>query len=537
MVDAVVIGSGPNGLVAANSLVDAGWSVLVLEAAPEPGGAVRTGELTLPGFQHDLFSAFYPLAAASPVLQAMRLEEYGLRWCRAPIALAHPLADGRCASLAADVDVTASSLSAFSPRDGDAWQTMFDGWLRVSQDVVGAIFSGVPPVKPLTRLGGRLGPMGTLRLVRHALLPVRRMAEELFDGEGGALLLGGNALHADLCPEAAGSGLYGWLLSCLGQQHGFPVPAGGAGRLSAALVKRLTSLGGVVQCNAPVVEVVVRGGRAVAVRTSAGETIDAKRAVLADVAAPALYGGLVGPGHLPPGLLDDLTRFQWDMSTVKVDWALDGPVPWNAPDARRAGTVHIADDFDNLTEFAAHIAMGRLPARPFLLFGQQSLADPSRSPAGTETAWAYTHVPRSIKADAAGILPTDYDNDKPRWLEGFVDRMEQRVEALAPGFRGLIKGRHVFSPASMEETNSNLAAGAINGGTSQLHQQLVFRPIPGAGRPETPIASLYLASAAAHPGGGVHGAAGANAARAALLPGARTRAALLGRGSPRRLYR
>jgi phytoene dehydrogenase-like protein len=289
-----------------------------------------------------------------------------------------------------------------------------------------------------------------------------------------------------------------------------------------------------VQCDLPVIEVVVRGGRAVAVRTSTGETIDAERAVLADVAAPALYGGLVGRDHLPPSFLKDLTRFQWDMSTVKVDWALEGLVPWNAPEARQAGTVHIADDFDNLTEFAATIAMGRLPARPFLLFGQQSLADPSRSPAGTETAWAYTHVPRSIKGDAAGVLPTD--DTSSRWLEGFVDRMEQRVEALAPGFRKLIRGRHVFSPSSMEEADSNLVAGAINGGTSQLHQQLVFRPVPGAGRPETPIAGLYLASAAAHPGGGVHGAAGANAARAALLPAPRARAALFGRGSPRRLF-
>ena len=528
--DAVVIGAGPNGLVAANRLADAGWSVVVLEAAAEPGGAVRTGELTVPGFRHDLFSAFYPLAKASPAIRELALEAHGLRWCHAPLALAHPLRDGRCASISTDVAVSAESLSRFAPGDGEAWMRMVSQWDRISEPFLGALLGGFPPLRHAGRLLADLGGMGSLRLARHALLPVRRMTEELFEGVGAGLLLGGSALHTDLSPEAAGSGLYGWLLACLAQQVGFPVPEGGAGSLTSALVQRLESRCGEVLCDSRVEEVVIRGGRAVAVRLAGGDSVDARRAVLADVNATMLYCHLVGEDHLPPGFLDDLERFQWDTSTVKVDWALSRPVPWSSPEAADAGTVHVADDFNNLTEFSAHLAMGLLPARPFLLFGQQSRADPSRSPEGTETAWAYTHVPRKLLGDAAGRIDLSGGHEEARWLQPFVERIEERVEALAPGFRSTILGRHCFAPVGMEAENPNLDLGAINGGTSQLHQQLVFRPLPGAGRPETPIAGLFLASSSAHPGGGVHGAPGANAARAALLPFGRARARLIGRG-------
>lgn len=528
MHDAVVIGAGVNGLVAANDLADAGWSVTVLEAGPEPGGAVRTGELTVPGFRHDLFSAFYPLAAVSPPLRRLRLEEHGLRWRRAPLVLAHPLPDGRCATISTELDATASSVAQFAPGDGDAWRDMVARWRPVAAPLVDALFRPFPPVVPAARLAARLGALGTARFARHLLLPARRMTEELFGGVGAGLLLGGNALHADLSPESAGSGLFGWLLCCLAQEHGYPVPEGGAARLTDALVRRLSARGGTVSCARPVVEVVVRRGRALGVRTADGEVVEARRAVVADVPAPALYGRLVGVEHLPAGLLADVARFQWDMGTVKVDWALDGPVPWEAEDARRAGTVHVADDFDNLTEFAAEIAMHRLPARPFLIFGQQSVSDPTRSPPGTETAWAYTHVPRTVVADAAGTL--EVVGGEPSWLDGFVDRIESRLEARAPGFRSLVRGRHVSGPGGLEAADANLVGGAINGGTSQLHQQLFLRPVPGSGRAETPVRGLYLASASAHPGGGVHGAAGANAARAALGRGVRVRAGLLGRG-------
>ncbi|MFE6286386.1 phytoene desaturase family protein [Streptomyces sp. NPDC057877] len=514
MPDAVVIGSGPNGLVAANLLADAGWSVEVLEAQPEPGGAVRHDGEVAPGFVNDLFSSFYPLAAASPVLTGLRLADHGLRWAHAPHVLAHPLTDGSCAVLDRDVGTTAASLDAFAPGDGAAWDRLHAVWDRYRADILDALFTPFPPIRAGARLALRLRAGGGLRLARTLVLPVRRMGEEEFRGAGGGLLLAGNALHADLAPEAAGSGGFGWLMSMLGQTYGFPAPVGGAGALTAALVHRLRTRGGTLRCGQRVERVVVRGRRAVGVRTAGGETLAARRAVLADVSAPALYGGLVAPEHLPDQLLADLRRFQWDFATFKVDWALDGPVPWRCAEAAGAGTVHLADGLDELTRFAAQIAMRQVPDRPFTLLGQMTTTDPVRSPRGTESAWAYTHVPRDIRADAGDEGITGRWDDRERQL--MADRVERQVERFAPGFRALIRARRVLAPPTLQSLDANLEGGAINGGTAAMHQQLVFRPVPGTGRPETPVAGLFLASAAAHPGGGVHGAPGANAARAAL---------------------
>ncbi|MER5359970.1 NAD(P)/FAD-dependent oxidoreductase [Streptomyces sp. NPDC002785] len=514
MVDAVVIGSGPNGLVAANLLVDAGWSVEVLEAQDEPGGAVRSDRGVHPDYVNDLFSSFYPLAAASPVLAGLDLAQEGLRWSHAPHVLAHPLLDGGCALLDRDWRVTAEALDRFSAGDGQAWEDLCHLWDRVGDDLVRALLSPFPPLRAAASLTARLRVAGGLRLARSLILPARRLGEEEFSGEGGRLLLAGNALHADLAPEASGSGGFGWLMSMLGQNHGFPVPVGGAGSLTSALVRRLNSRGGAVHCRNRVTEVVVQQGRAVGVRTAQGEAIPARKAVLADVSAPSLFRELVSPEHLPSRAFDDLKRFQWDFATVKVDWALDRPVPWSNPMVSSAGTVHLAEGVDELTWFASQIAMGRIPDRPFILLGQMTTADATRSPRGTESAWAYTHVPQHVKADAGPNGLTG------RWdaheQELMADRIEEQVERYAPGFRTTIRARRVLGPPALEEADSNLRRGAINGGTAGLHQQLVFRPVPGTGRPEAPISGLYLASASAHPGGGVHGAPGANAARAAI---------------------
>ncbi|NEY34096.1 NAD(P)-binding protein [Streptomyces sp. PRKS01-65] len=524
MPDAVVIGAGPNGLVAANLLADAGWSVEVLEAQPEPGGAVRHDSGVDPDFVSDVFSSFYPLAAASPVLAGLGLTEHGLRWSHAPHVLAHPLGDGTCAVLDRRVDTTADSLEGFAAGDGAAWRRLYEVWESLRPDILDALFTPFPPVRATARLAARLRSAGGLRLARSLVLPVRRLGEEEFRGAGGRLLLAGNALHADLAPEAAGSGGYGWLMSMLGQTYGFPVPVGGSGALTDALVRRLRARGGTLRCGQRVSRVVVRDRRAVAVRTADGETVPARRAVLADVSVPDLYGGLVEPEHLPAQVLDDLERFQWDFATFKVDWALDGPVPWKAEDAARAGTVHLADGVDELTRFAAQIAMRQVPDRPFTLFGQMTTADPCRSPRGTESAWAYTHIPHDIRADAGEEGITG------RWdareQEIMADRVERQVERFAPGFRQLVRARRILAPPTLQSLDANLRGGAINGGTTALHQQLFFRPVPGTGRPETAVAGLFLASAGAHPGGGVHGAPGANAARAALrrhFPPGRTR--------------
>ncbi|MCX5205550.1 NAD(P)/FAD-dependent oxidoreductase [Streptomyces sp. NBC_00237] len=514
MPDAVVIGSGPNGLVAANLLADAGWQVTVLEAQDQPGGAVRSDRAVHPDYVSDVFSAFYPLAAASPVIGALGLDRYGLRWSHAPHVLAHPLPDGRCAVLDRDREVTAGSLDGFAPGDGQAWRELCAGWDRVGGPVLDALFTPFPPVRSGAALAARVRAAGGLRFVRELLLPVRRLGEEKFAGEGGRLLLAGNALHADLAPEAAGSGGFGWLMSMLGQSHGFPVPVGGAGALTDALVARLRERGGDVYCGRQVTEVVVRGGRALGVRTADGEAVRARHAVLADVSAPQLYRELVASAHLPSRVHDDLRRFAWDFATFKVDWALEGPVPWTASEAAGAGTVHLTDGVDDLTRFAAQLATGRVPDRPFLLFGQMTTADPSRSPTGTESAWAYTHVPQEVRGDAGDSrISGSWDKGEQ---EAMADRMEEQVERYAPGFRDRVRDRRVLAPPTLQAANANLRNGAINGGTASLHQQLVWRPVPGTGRPETPVRGLYLASASAHPGGGVHGAPGANAARAAL---------------------
>ncbi|MEU6577949.1 NAD(P)/FAD-dependent oxidoreductase [Streptomyces sp. NPDC046805] len=514
MSDALVIGAGPNGLVAANILADHGWSVEVLEAQDTPGGAVRSDRGLHPDYVNDHCSSFYPLAAASPVIDRLDLGHEGLRWSHAPHVLAHPLPDGRCAVLDRDREVTADSLDGFAEGDGQSWREQCRTWERAGAGLLAALFAPMPPLKGPVSLGLRLRAGGALRLARRMLLPVRRLGEEEFDGEGGRLLLAGNALHADLGPEAAGSGGFGWLLAMLGQTYGFPVPVGGASALTDALVRRLERRGGSVRCGERVTEVVVAGGRAVGVRTADGESIPVRRAVLADVSAPDLYGRLVAPDHLPERVRQDLRRFQWDFATFKVDWALDGPVPWTAGKTAGAGTVHIADDVDDLTRFAAQIAMGLVPDRPFLLLGQMTTADPTRSPDGTESAWAYTHLPRDIRGDAAddGLTGTWDQSER----ETMADRIERRVEQYAPGFRDRIVSRRILAPTTFQAEDANLDAGAINGGTTSLHQQAVFRPVPGTGRPETPIHGLYLASASAHPGGGVHGAPGANAAHAAL---------------------
>ena len=249
-------------------------------------------------------------------------------------------------------------------------------------------------------------------------------------------------------------------------------------------------------------------------RTATGDVVAVRRAVLADVGAPALYGDLLAPEHVPARVRDGLRRWQAADATVKVDWALSSPIPWSDPAVAPAGTVHIGDSMDELSLATFHLATGHVPAKPFLLVGQMTTTDPTRSPPGTESAWAYTHVPQRIRGDAGP------DGIKGVWDEretaAFVDRMEDRMEAYAPGFRDRVVARHVFTPPDLEAADANLVGGDVNGGTAQLHQQFVFRPFGGLGRAETPIPGLYLASASAHPGGGVHGACGANAARAAI---------------------
>jgi len=468
--DAIVIGAGPNGLVAAGRLADAGLEVLVLEAAGTPGGAAKTAELVEPGFRHDVFSSFYPLGAASPALAALELD---VRWRRAPLALAHPARDGSCAVLSRDLDETLASLG----RDARAWRELWELWRRVGPALVAGLATPFPAPGLALRALPALPVLGA---------SVRRVARRFRD-DGAARLFAGNVMHADLHAGSPAGGLYGLMLAMLGHEVGWPCVEGGAGSLADALVRRFR---GEVSCGRRVERVLVRGGRVAGVRVD-GEELRA-RVVVAAIDAPQLFA-LVGSALLPARLRLAARVFRWDWATVKVDWTLDGPIPWSAEGARRAAVVHVADSFAELEQQARELDAGRVPARPFLLVGQYAAADETRAPAGKDTAWAYTHLPRGGPVD------------------GLVERMEERVEELAPGFGGLVRGRHVLGPADLERLNPSLDGGAIGGGTARLSAQRVL-----LSRPETGIDGLYLGSASAYPGPGVHGGPGWIAAGAAL---------------------
>ena len=501
--DAIIVGAGHNGLVAANMLLDAGWSVVVLEATPQPGGAVRSGYVTAPGYLSDLFSSFYPLGYASPILRDLGLDAYGLQWTQSPDVLTHLLPDGRAATLNTDLARTMASVEQFAEGDGERWRNAFDDWCVTSGAMLNTIMSPFPPVRAGVDVVRKLRAPGSLRLARRLLLSVRELASELFRGEGAALLMAGCALHTDLSPEEAGGGVYGWLLAMLGQESGWPVPVGGAQKITDALVARIEQHGGKIVYEAPAERVLVARGRAMGVRTAGGVDYRARKAVLADVPAPALYLDMVGARWLPPRLVEDLAHFRWDGATVKVDWAVQTRMPWKNPAAADSGTVHLGADLNGLTKYSAQLASNEMPPNPFMLMGQMTVADPSHSPAGTESLWAYTHLPHR-------------EHWEPDEIAEHVERMEAVVEAHAPGFRQQVVGRNVFSPADLQREDPSLVGGALGGGTAAAFQQLFLRPVPSLGRADTPVDRLYLASASAHPGGGVHGAPGSNAARAAL---------------------
>ncbi len=512
--DAIVIGSGPNGLVAANHLVDAGWSVLVLEGQPELGGAVRSARDVHEDFVHDTFSAFYPLAGASPTIESFGLEDHGLSWRHAPAVLGHPLPDGSWALLDRDRQLTASWFDDARPGDGDAWLALCDTWDVIGPHLLKGLLTPFPPLR--AGLGGllRLPKVGGLRFVQDLLTPVVDLGRKRFGGDAPRVLLAGNAGHTDIPLDAPGSGLMGLLMTMLGQTVGFPVPEGGAGGLTQALARRLRASGGEICCSAVVDHIGTSGGRASTVHTTAGETYLARRAVVATVVAPTLYAELLDHDDVPLRVRRGMENFQLDPSTIKVDWALSGPVPWHSQPVKAPGTLHIADGVHDMVAALGQVSAGLVPARPFMLAGQMTTTDPTRSPAGTESMWAYTHVPQQTGGDAGDEgLTGRWDHGE---LDRFADRMQARFEKLAPGFGSRIIERRVLGPAELQSRNANLLGGAINGGTSQLHQELIFRPVAGAGRAETGVRGLYLGGASAHPGGGVHGAAGMNAARAAL---------------------
>ncbi|WP_433005765.1 phytoene desaturase family protein [Kribbella sp. CA-294648] len=503
VVDAVVIGSGPNGLASAIALADAGWDVLVLEAADELGGAVRS--TTVDGWTSDRFSSNYPLGVASPVLRALELEQFGLRWAHAPLALAHLLdpGDEDAAAIHPDPTDTAASIGRDHPKDGDTWLRLYQDYVKIRAPFLESLLTSWPPVVPGLRLARKLGSAGELaRFARFMAMPMHRMGKELFEGERGRALLAGNAFHADAPLSGSVSGTMGWLLAMLAQDVGFPVAEGGSSALSSALVRRAEHAGAVLTTGTPISAIDVAAGKVTAVRTASGETVRVRRAVIADVSAQNLYGELLPPASVPAGLRRDLENFEWDYPTVKLNYRLSSPIPWRAAEARAAAVVHLGGTADELVHVGADLDTGRLPTAPFLLIGQPSKADSSRSPDGTEVVWAYAHLPRGVVDDASA--------------EKLAYRMDRAIARYAPGFPELVVDRDLQRPSDFVQANASLGMGALGGGTTQLHQQLIFRPTIGLGSPRTVVSGLYLGSSAIHPGPGVHGACGHLAARAAL---------------------
>ncbi len=491
----LVIGAGPNGLAAAIRLAEAGMETTVLEAQPQPGGAVRTEELTLPGFRHDTFSSVYPAGAASPVFARLPLADHGLDWVDPPVAMAHPLEDGSAVGLYRDVEATVASLEVQQPGDGRAWARFVAPYLRHFAAVRATMLAGFPPLAGPLQLLALGGPLPAAQFGLLVATPAQTLARRLFTAPGSRAWLLGAAAHADTPVGSPGSALAAFYLNLLGHVVGWPSPRGGAQALTDALVGHLRALGGQVICAAPVQRILTTGGRVTGVALADGRRYPGD-AVLADVMPRALLEmtGDALRGWYRAGL----TRFRQGPATVKVDWALDGPIPWSAPEARQAGTVHVGGDEASTVASLRAADLGR---PPFLLVGQQSLADPTRAPAGQHTAWAYTHAAPRRGASLSS--------------ERSVPAIEDQVERFAPGFRRRILARHVLGPAELEARNANLVHGDVGGG-SYRGLQSVFRPLPAVSPYRTPVAGLYLASAAAFPGGAVHGVPGDAAARAAL---------------------
>ena len=467
--DAIVVGSGPNGLAAAIFLARAGLKVLVLEAMATPGGAVRSEALTLPGFIHDPGSAIHPMAVASPFFRSLRLDRHGLEWVYPDIPLAHPLPgeDVPAAALLPSVAATAASMG----RDAAAYSSLVEPIVTHWEEITGEI------LKPLFHAPWH--PIALAQFGIRALSPADSITRHWFRDEPARALLAGLAAHSFLPLSAPGSAAIGLVLGMIGHALGWPFPRGGAQSITNSLLAVLREAGGQLECNSPV-------------RTLAD--LPAARAVLLDL-SPTQFRKLAG-NRLPVRYCAALDHFRPAPGVFKIDYALAAPIPWLDASCRRAGTVHVCGTAQEVAACERSVAGGRIPDRPFVLAAQHTVFDPSRAPAGQHTLWAYCHIPFGSMFDMSS-------------------RIEDQIERFAPGFRERILARHVMGPARLEQWNPNLAGGDISGGAATL-RQLLARPVLSATPCRTPLPGVYLCSSSTPPGGGVHGMCGYNAARAAF---------------------
>ena len=469
--DAVVVGSGPNGLAAAIRLAEEGRSVLVVECHDEIGGGARTAELTLPGFRHDVCSAIHPMGLASPFLRRLPLEDHGLEWIHPELPLAHPLDDGRAAVLARSVEETAA---AFDASSGRAYRRVFGPLVEKTDELLGDLLAppGIPSHPFLAAAFG-------IRAIPSSLGAARAW----FSDEGARALLAGNGAHSVLpLDRILSTNAIGLMLMLVAHAKGWPVAKGGSASIVRAMAAHLRSLGGEIVTGWRVREI--------------GELPRAD-SYLFDTTPSALAA--IAGDQLPDSFRRRLLRFRHGPGIFKIDYALSEPVPWENEACRRAGTVHVGGTLDEIVCAEREVWEGRHPERPFLLTAQQSLCDPSRAPEGKHTFWAYCHVPANSNVD-------------------MTEAMERQIERFAPGFRDCVLERHTMNCADYERYNPNLIGGDIVGGVADW-RQLLTRPVVRLRPHTTPNPSIYLCSSSTPPGGGVHGMAGFHAAEEVLREG------------------
>jgi phytoene dehydrogenase-like protein len=465
--DAIVVGSGPNGLSAAIVLARAGLSVLVREAQETLGGGTRSSALTLPGFRPDLCSAIHPMAVASPFFRSLPLAVHGLEWIQPPLPLVHPFDDSPPAVLDRSISQTGSTISPDGTAYGRLLAPLVRSWDRLVPEILA----------PAIHLPS--APISMARFGLLSLLPAALLARARFKGKRAQALFAGLSAHSIVPLDKPGTSAIGLVMAAAGHAVGWPCPRGGSQQIANALASYLRSLGGIIETNAPVDSL---------------DGLPAARAVLLDL-TPRQVIRIAGP-RLSGRYKNRLSRFSYGPGVFKIDWALAAPIPWTYPECRRTATLHLAGSFEEIQQGEAEAWNGTHSEKPFVLLAQPSLFDPARSPLGQHTAWAYCHVPNGSTKDMTKTI-------------------EAQVERFAPGFRDVIIARSTKNTVEMEQSNANLIGGDISGGANDL-RQLLFRPVPALDPYRTSAEGLYICSASTPPGGGVHGMCGYHAARSAL---------------------